>query len=523
LKSKKWLYIALIIIALGLIIRIILTLFCEPWIAKKLEVTLNEKNLNYLVRINKVHISVISSGIELDTISITSGGNQNHGINIKGTISSVKIKGFNIVKAILNKKIAIRSITIANSRIEGILPEKKESVSVVVLPIDIKIERIIFDKTNVSLSNNRNSLFYSLNEGVIKVYGIHFFKQDTLSIRKIKKFDFKATKFSYTGADSMNSYASLGIDYSSKFNLLKADSVSIHPDFTDYDFTSRYEFQKDRIEAGINKVSLHNFNAPEYLSSGMLYCSYSEIGNLEMNVFRDKRKEFRHINKPTFQDMIYSYPGYLRLDSISILSGNITYKEHAEKAHDQGYIEFSKINAMILNITNDTIYRTNKAFFELRCNALLMGKGKITILLKSKIFESQNTFSVKGTLSDMEISEMNPYLGNSAFVYATSGKIDKIDFSFTANNTESKGSMTMIYNGLDLAFKNKNTDDTTAFKERLISVIANIKVIDSNPLPGNELRIGAINCERDPERYLFNYCARSILSGIKSSLLKNPK
>ena len=51
----------------------------------------------------------------------------------------------------------------------------------------------------------------------------------------------------------------------------------------------------------------------------------------------------------------------------------------------------------------------------------------------------------------------------------------------------------MIYNDLYLTVKNKNTDDTTAIKERLISVIANIKVIDSNPLPGNELRIGAIN------------------------------
>jgi hypothetical protein len=121
----------------------------------------------------------------------------------------------------------------------------------------------------------------------------------------------------------------------------------------------------------------------------------------------------------------------------------------------------------------------------------------------------------------MEISDLNPYLEKSAFVYATSGKIEKLDFNFTANNTSATGSMTMIYNGLDLAIKNKNTDDTTAFKERLISVIANIKVIDSNPQKGNEIRIGIINYERDPERFLFSYCARSILSGIKSSLLKN--
>jgi hypothetical protein len=166
---------------------------------------------------------------------------------------------------------------------------------------------------------------------------------------------------------------------------------------------------------------------------------------------------------------------------------------------------------------------TDKTFLELRCSALLMGKGKIGIVLKSMLFDSQNLFSVNGTLTAMELGEMNPYLANSALVYVTSGKLDKMEFSFTATNTGSNGTMTMLYDGLDLAVKNKNTNDTTAIKERLISLFANIKVIDSNPLPGKEVREGIIKYERNPEKFLFSYCAKSILSGIKSSVLKNKK
>jgi hypothetical protein len=87
---------------------------------------------------------------------------------------------------------------------------------------------------------------------------------------------------------------------------------------------------------------------------------------MELNVFRDKRKEFRHIEKPTFQDLIYNYPGTLNIDSIGILSGNIVYSEHAEKAIEKGSVSFNEIDATIYKITNDTIYKTEKAYLELK-------------------------------------------------------------------------------------------------------------------------------------------------------------
>jgi len=83
--------------------------------------------------------------------------------------------------------------------------------------------------------------------------------------------------------------------------------------------------------------------------------------------------------------------------------------------------------------------------------------------------------------------------------------------------------MTLLYHGLDITVKNKRTDDTTAFKERLISLIANKKIINSNPIPGENVRVGIVDYKRDPERFLFNYCFKSILSGMTSSLTNNPK
>jgi hypothetical protein len=46
--------------------------------------------------------------------------------------------------------------------------------------------------------------------------------------------------------------------------------------------------------------------------------------------------------------------------------------------------------------------------------------------------------------------------------------------------------------------------------------------MDSNPIPGKNVREGIIDYDRDPERFLFGYCFKSILSGIQSTLVKSP-
>ena len=98
-----------------------------------------------------------------------------------------------------------------------------------------------------------------------------------------------------------------------------------------------------------------------------------------------------------------------------------------------------------------------------------------------------------------------------------------MNFNFTANNTKAKGTMTLLYHGLDVTVKNKRTDDTTSVKSWVVSILANKKIRNSNPVPGEKVRIGIIDRDRDPERFLFSYCSKSILSGIKSSLVKAPR
>jgi len=511
------------LVSFVLLIKLLTILFVEPGVRKKIEETLNKKSNDYTFAIHKVHILLITSGIKIDGVTIFS--KQEHGGNpdLSGEIASVKFKRIKILKALFKKDIVIREIIISNSRVEGKMPFHEQGKQLVILPLNIHIGKTFIDKTDLSVENTSSSESYSVKEGKIKVYDLNLIKHDTLSKDIIKQFDFEALELVTVMADSMYTYTLRDIAGSSTSNTLSADSFSIHPNYTDYEFTSRHKFQTVRIEAGFSNIFLHDFNPAEYLASGSLISSYVEIRKMDMKVFRDKRKEFRHVSRPAFQDMIYNYPGIIRFDSIGLSNGNVTYKVHGEEANEPGSISFNDISAGIYKITNDTIYKTEKDYLVLKANALLMGKSRLTILLKGRIFESNNTFTLNGTLAGLEANELNPILEKNAFVYITSGKIDNMNFSFTANNTKATGSMTLLYHGLDIAVKNKRTDDTTAFREKFISFIVNKKVSDSNPVGGDGVRVGIIYYERDPERFLFGYCFKSILSGIKSSIVEARK
>lgn len=503
------------------VIILLSTFVAEPWVRKKIQIAFNENSVDYKLKIGEVHLSVFQSAIALEDIIVHSVPEQNGSPDLTAVIASVEFKGINLWKAIFKNDVELRELTIFDCRFQGKVPFPEKRRPAKISSLKIRIDSLFVDKLNASISDSATSKAFSIKDGVWKVYDIKIEKLDTISPGNIfRKFDFDVQELQRVAADSMYTFTATGINYSSGLKTLMISDFSIHPNYKDYDFTSRHRFETDRIEADLKNIHFYDFSAANFLNSRSLETSYIEIGELDVDAFRDKRKPHKKVKVPAFQEMIYDYPGALNIDSIGILAGNISYSEHAEKANEPGIIRFNQFNARLYKITNDTIYKTEKAFMELKTEALLMGKGKVVIALKAELFNHRNTFTVDGGISKMEIGDLNSMLENNAFIYVTSGTIDDMNFSFTANNTKALGKMTLLYHGLDIAVKNKLRDDTTGVKAWFLTVIANHKIMDANPIPGKKLRIGIIDKERDPERFLFNYCAKSIFSGISQSLNK---
>ena len=113
---------------------------------------------------------------------------------------------------------------------------------------------------------------------------------------------------------------------------------------------------------------------------------------------------------------------------------------------------------------------------------------------------------------------------NNVFLRIEKGHSKGLNFSLKANNSYAMGSMQFYYKGLKVLMIDKQTNKTSGIDESLASFLANTFVINSNNPSWFVLKEGDIYFERDENKSLFNYWAKSFLSGVLSSLgVKNNK
>lgn len=516
----KW---TLGILTIALFLKLILLIVVQPWVSSKVETSLNKNFSGFIFEINRVHLLLFSRAIKLESIIVFSESEIGDSPDSVGVVSSVHLKGINLVSALFKKDISIRNITISDSELTANFSFPEKGNPPIVSKLNIQIGKLIFENVNLVVTDTVTSTVFSVKNGYLELLELKLSEQDTLALCVAEQFVFNAKELSWITSDSLYTYTIQGVSYSAFTNVLEVNSLALRPNFSDYEFTRRSDYETDRFDVLLRFICVNDFSVIRYLQYGDIASSNIEIGCLDMKAFRDKREKFRHVCRPTFQELIYNYPAAISIDSVAVLDGNITYIEHAEEASEAGFISFNHVKAAILNISNDSVYKSETAFFELNTKAVLMGKGKLSVQLKSKLFDPQNTFTLEGTLTGMEMNALNPMLEKNAFVFVKSGIIDALDFNFTANNTKASGKLIMRYHDLDFDVVNKTPGDSTVVIDRFKSFVAGLIVMDANPVSGSDVRQGIIDYERDPEKFLFNYCFKSIFSGMKYTLVKKEK
>jgi hypothetical protein len=517
MKRKKFLQVLVGIAILILLFTIFILVFLKPWIEKKIMAAINNIHSDYTITVEGINAVFLPPGVEWNGISIDSKNKS--GINAK--VQSIKFKGVNLIKFLFNKDVDIKEVVVSGGDIRGKLSFDK--VKQIISSLNINADKIIFDRMDLSIRNAANKESWLMKDGAISFYNFELLKKDTLLFRELGPFDLKATQLIRISPDSFYTFKIDKIICSVNKNSLQADKFSVVPNYKDYDFTSRHEFQTDCVTAEFSHITFSDFSLSDYFKSNALVSPLVEINSMEINVFRDRRKKFQHKKKPMLQDILYDYPGKIKIDTVHLRNGDVTYREHGENSKEAGTIRFKKINTSIYHIINDTAYKIKNAFVELKSEAQLMGAAKVIFNLKVKLFDSTNTFLLSGGLSRMDVQQLNPLLERNVFIHAESGNIDTMYFNFTGDNYKSSGNLTLLYDILFVKPEAQHAVVPASLMQLLVSSITSRSILDANPMPGEKMREGVVDFKRDPERFVFNYYFKSVLSGIKSTIAKNEK
>ncbi|MEO5582559.1 MAG: hypothetical protein ABIR66_07690 [Saprospiraceae bacterium] len=491
-----------------------------PFFKRKLEGLFKEKLKGYNVEFSQLEISIIKNNIALNKVRFNPVSYDEKHKAMQGEIETIFFHGIDWFKALFKKEMFIRDIRILHPILLFPFPIDTNPVVPVLAGFNLHINTLAVDDFQLQLRDSLSKNLLMIEDGRIKIDEFEISKEDTLSVGLIKKMQFTIKSIQKTSRDSLYTYTIKGMNYSNALKQLTIDTMRLVPNYTESAFANKHVYEVDRFHSNATNIRLSDFAFEKYMLTNNLVCSYLELGQLDLKIFRDNRKPDSHKKKHLLQDLIRSYPGILHIDSLKVLDGDIIYKEHAENAVEAGSLSFNKLSSTIYKISNDTINLNSSSSMDLYFDALLMGKGRIHLYLKTKIWDPAYTIAFGGHVSGFDMMALNPILGKNAFIYITSGKIESVNFSFEADKVRARGQMLLKYHDLQVAVKNKQNDDTVGLKSKLMTFIANKKILDSNPLPGENVRIGVIDYERDPEKFVLNYCFKAAFSGIKSTMLK---
>lgn len=497
---------------------VLLILYITVWIAQpvlkdRLETRLNRLDPDYHVELGNLSFHLLQKSFDFTQIAITSRDST----HLQMRIDTLQVRNIRLFKALFSKEYHIGTVALNGLQISASLADSGKKSEPLIIPIPLRIDRFICKISELGLSDIPDVGHVSGQSGYIRLDDLIWAKDDSLQMNQFHKFQLSFGNISVQTADSNYLVKVDTIQYSTYKKTLFIGRIRLKPAFGQYEFAARTPWQSDRFDIDVKQITADQFSLIQFISDKSFFCGRIEIGNAWLEVFRDKRKPFKHEPKPLFTEMMYRYPGKLHIDSIVVSNSHIIYLEHNPDASKAGKITFEEAEFKLANITNDSL---NSGIFNLKGRAVLMGKSQVSVELIAKHFDRLGTFQLKGSIQEMDISAFNPMLEESAFVTVRSGKLRKIEFSFFANQHLAAGDMMMIYDDLNLALLDPSNKKDPGFKTKLQTWLLNKMIIDSNPQKEELARKGIIRYKRDPERFLFNYCAKAIFSGAKSTILK---
>ncbi|AYB29841.1 DUF748 domain-containing protein [Chryseolinea soli] len=297
---------------------------------------------------------------------------------------------------------------------------------------------------------------------------------------------------------------------------LSLDSISLTPKYGRYAFARKVGRQTDRFTLRIPEIALEGLVFNPLNDSTVV--SSVHIVSARLHVFRDKRFPFvKHHNVPLPVAMIRKFPFALQIDSVKISNARIVYEEFPEKGFHTGQVEFDDLNATLTHVDNRDSSAQGKA--TLVASAKLMGKGLITSTFLLP-YGKQQSYRAEGHVRNLPLPALNRAMENMAFVNIVSGKLSDLYFDFYYNDDHSKGSILVNYENLKInGLTKEKQSHASEFKTWLINLF--IKN-DKDKTVSEAKRLGVIDFERDKRKAIFNLWWKSLLSGLKSSVLDGP-
>ncbi len=331
-----------------------------------------------------------------------------------------------------------------------------------------------------------------------------------------QKFKISCSRTLFQTSDSLYEISLKEFSGDSEKQLINIDSIRVRPLFEDAEFARRKRYQSDRFDIVIPdmKIVLHPYHSNDTLKVKKILLS-----EINLDAYRDRRIPRKRGEKyKSLQNYLGEFLHPLLIDSILVSNGVIRYREHAEKNNETGTLEFNKISVNLSHLCAGMASPDSALQVEFQSDFMNSGllKGVIAFPYNSQLI------TCKGNLVKMPFMEINRISEPAAGIVFSNGWINVMKFDFTADQNYSKGNLEIQYTNLDFSIRGQPEGDTTGFISKAITSVASLFVKKESKESNEKVALKGSICQlHRNDRFVFNYMWKSILSGLRSAMVKS--
>lgn len=334
-----------------------------------------------------------------------------------------------------------------------------------------------------------------------------------------KDFNLELSDYELKLPDSLNilrvGYATLSMDQ------LDLKDVELVPRYGNYQYTRKVGHQTDVARVKIPWAVLKGFNLEKMVQDNSIEAQTAYLRKPIAVVFRDKRYDMEEgVQKPMPQELMVNGALNVKLDSLIIEDGTVTYREFPVGGMVPGELNFLSLDAVMapFYIIKDSVDYPIPSNF-LQASSLLNGEAPIS-LSAELFYQRPYPIEVSVEVGEFELSLLNSMIETNAFASVLEGVVRGGKWHFVADEHDARGVMGIRYNDLKLRLLEERTLTRGRGRKNVLTfVINNLAVRRNNPRPiFNRMVTSPIYYERDKSRFIFNYLWKSTLTGLGGSV-----
>lgn len=434
-------------------------------------------------------------------------------------IKKAHAQGIHIIDLLLHQKLVMNKLVLDGGIIDmNTSLAKNNSQKPKPAFSDIVFKTILLNNLHVQIQDSSGTytgLFNcKLTDAVLKNDSVN---QNHFSVEAVES-TIKNVRIAFKGG--MYSSTIKQVHISSNEERVIIDSVLLIPAYGKDEFAKVAGNQVARISLSIPKLIVNQFQFQKFFNRAFT-SSKITIESFDLYTFKDKRIPFVQAeNRAMPMESFIKLPFSIKVDSITIHDSHIVIEEIQQTSTTSGTLTFDHVNATFAGLNNRiTGDGSASADAVLKANALVMNAGSIQATFTFPQ-DGSPTYTVKGTISKMELNTLNPMLENMVNIHIESGYLNNLAFNFSYTDYVSKGVLDVAYENLNITALDKNESTINEIKTFLINLFTKE---DKRKVGLTSKHTGVIDIKRNRKRYIFNVWWKSMLDGLKSSMGGNKK